>query len=206
MSSVGYRQLWAADPDGWRATGAAWAGLTGPLDRRVGGLRTAGGRLGSGWSGAAATAADTRLAGLRDELTSIAPALIEVDQVLAELAGRLTVAKARLTEAVAQADAAGLLVDRSGGVRVDPARVRPADLAGRTAAGVAVTGVAAILRAALDGAAAADRVAADRLDELARAAGTGWASPPPPGRPAPGAAPALVNAWWSGLTPRSGGG
>ena len=98
MSSVGYRQLWAVDPGGWRAAGAAWAGLTGPLDRRLGELRTATGRLRGGWSGAAATAADTRLSGLRDELASIAPALIEVDQVLAELAGGLAVAKARLSQ------------------------------------------------------------------------------------------------------------
>ncbi|MEU1589323.1 alpha/beta hydrolase [Micromonospora sp. NPDC005710] len=201
MSGVGYRQLWAVDPGGWRAAGAAWAGLVGPVDRRVGGLRGAGGRLRGGWSGVAATAADTRLAVLRDDLASIAPALIEVDQVLAELAGRLTVAKARLAESVAQAGAAGLLVDRSGGVRVDPAGVRPTDRAGAAAAGMAAAGVATALRAALDLAAVADRVAADRLDELTRAAGTGWASPPPPGRPAPGAAPALVGAWWSGLTP-----
>ncbi|MET7705553.1 alpha/beta hydrolase [Micromonospora sp. NPDC005413] len=196
MSSVGYRQLWAADPGGWRAAGAAWAGLTGSLDRRVGELRGAAGRLRGGWSGAAATAADARLTGLRDELTSVAPALIEVDQVLAELAGRLTLAKGRLTEAVAQADAAGLVVDRSGRVHVDPARVRPTERAG-----VAAARVAAALRDAFDEAGAADRVAADRLDELARAAGSGWASPPPPGRPAPGAAPMLVRAWWSGLTP-----
>lgn len=196
MSGVGYRQLWAVDPGGWRAAGAAWAGLAGPLDRSLGELRRATGRLRGGWSGAAATAADTRLSGLRDELASIAPALIEVDQVLAELAGGLAVAKARLSQAVAQADAAGLMVDRSGGVRVDPARFRPTERAG-----VAAAGVAAALRAALDGAAAADRAAADRLDDLARAAGTGWASPPPPGRPALDAAPALVSAWWSGLTP-----
>ncbi|MGC5308235.1 alpha/beta hydrolase [Micromonospora zamorensis] len=196
MSSVAYRHLWAADPSGWRAAGAAWAGLTGLVDRRVGELRTADGRLRGGWSGAAATAADARLVGLRDELTSVAPVLIEVDQVLAELAGRLTVAKARLAGAVALADAAGLLVDRSGGVHVDPARARPTERAG-----VAAARVAAALRDALDEAGAADRVAADRLDELARAAGTGWASPPPPDRPAPGAAPTLVHAWWAGLTP-----
>ncbi|MET8094587.1 hypothetical protein ABZU52_31170, partial [Micromonospora sp. NPDC005220] len=138
MSGVGYRQLWAVDPEGWRAAGAAWAGLTGPRGRRVGGLRAAGGRLRGGWSGAAATAADTRLAGLRDELTSMAPALIEVDQVLAEFAGRLTVAKARLAEAVTRAEAAGLLVDRSGGVQVDPTRVRPTDRAAAAAAAVTV--------------------------------------------------------------------
>ncbi|WP_433127291.1 alpha/beta hydrolase [Micromonospora sp. CA-240977] len=196
MSGVGYRQLWAADPGGWRSAGVAWAGLTGPVDRQVGELGAAGTRLRGGWSGAAATAADARLAGLRAELASIAPALIEVDQVLAELAGRLTVAKARLAETVARADAAGLVVDRAGGVHVDPTRVRPTERAG-----VAAARVAGALRDALDAAGAADRVAAERLDELSRAAGSGWASPPPPGRPAAGAAPTLVRAWWSGLTP-----
>ncbi|MET8467975.1 hypothetical protein ABZU93_33425, partial [Micromonospora zamorensis] len=159
MSSVAYRHLWAADPSGWRAAGTAWAGLIGLVDRRVGELRTADGRLRGGWSGAAATAADARLVGLRDELTSVAPVLIEVDQVLAELAGRLAVAKARLADAVTLADAAGLLVDRSGGVHVDPARARPTERAG-----VAAARVAADLRDALDEAGAADRAAADRLD------------------------------------------
>ncbi|WP_328420410.1 alpha/beta hydrolase family protein [Micromonospora sp. NBC_00389] len=196
MTTVGYRQLWAADPGGWRAAGAAWAGLTGPVERRAGELGGATGRLRDGWSGAAATAADARLAGLRDELTSVVPALIEADQVLAELAGRLVVAKARLGEAVALADASGLVVDRAGGVHVDPTRARPTERAGLAAARVA-----AAPRDALDRAGAADRTAADRLDELGRAARSGWASPPPPGRPAPGAAPALVRAWWSGLTP-----
>ncbi|PYC72434.1 hypothetical protein C7C45_08275 [Micromonospora arborensis] len=194
--TVGYRQLWAADPGGWRVAGAAWAGLVGPVDRRVDELRGAAGRLRGDWSGAAATAADARFAGLADELTSVAPALIEVDQVLSDLAGRLTVAKARLAATVAQADAAGLMVDRAGGVHIDPTRVSPTERAS-----VAAARVAAALRDALDGAGAADRAAADRLDELARAADSGWASPPPPGRPAAGAAPALVRAWWSGLTP-----
>ncbi|MEO3773591.1 alpha/beta hydrolase [Micromonospora sp. B9E7] len=196
MSSVGYRQLWSADPSGWRAAGVAWVGLTEPVERRAGELRAAGGRLRGGWSGGAATAADVRLVDLRGELTSVVPALIEVDQVLAELAGRLTVAKAQLADAVTQAEAAGLVVDRSGGVHVDPARARSTERDGLAAARVA-----AALRDALDGAGAADRVAADRLDELARAAGTGWMSPPPPGRPALDAAPTLVHAWWSGLTP-----
>ncbi|MEH1169814.1 alpha/beta hydrolase [Micromonospora sp. CPCC 205539] len=196
MTTIGYRQLWAADPGGWRAAGTAWAGLTVPVEGRVGELAGAAGRLRGGWSGAAATAADVRLAGLRGELTSVTPALIEVDQVLAELAGRLTVAKARLAEAVALADAAGLLVDRAGGVRADPSRVRPSERAG-----VAAAGVAAALRDALDRAGTADRAAADRLDELSRAAASGWASPPPPGRPASDAPPAVVRAWWSGLTP-----
>ncbi|MFF5053765.1 alpha/beta hydrolase [Micromonospora sp. NPDC000663] len=192
MTAVGYRLLWAADPGGWRVAGAAWAGLTGSVDRRAGELAGAAGRLRGDWSGAAATAADVRLGGLRGELQSVAPALIEADQVLAELAGRLVVAKAQLTEAVARADAAGVVVDRSGAVRVGPARPGSAE---------AVAGVAAALRAALDGADVADRAAAGRLDELARAARSGWVSPPPPGRPASGAAPALVRAWWSGLTP-----
>ncbi|MGC4854391.1 alpha/beta hydrolase [Micromonospora sp. DT4] len=220
MSGVGYRQLWAADPAAWRAAGAAWAGLAVPVDRYAGELSGAAGRLRGGWSGAAATAADARLAGLRDELTSVAPALIEADQALAELARQLSVAKAQLAEAVTRAEAAGLVVDRAGGVRAAPAKpapaVRPgespttgAGTAGAAAAGVgagaaagsAVAGVGAALRAALDRADAADRATADRLAELTRAAGTGWASPPPPGRPAAGASPAVVRAWWSGLTP-----
>ncbi|MEU5782736.1 alpha/beta hydrolase [Micromonospora lupini] len=244
MSGVGYRQLWAADPGGWRAAGAAWAGLTGPVERHAGELAGSAGRLRGDWSGAAAVAVDARLAGLRGEVTSVAPALIEADQVLSELAGQLVVAKARLAEAVARADAAGLVVDRSGAVHVDPTRPRPTERAGTAGAGAAASagvttagagaaasagvttagagvaaagraaaagaglaaaeaaaGVAAALRAALELADAADRLATDRLDELARAAGTGWASPPPPGRPASGATPALVRAWWSGLTP-----
>ncbi|MDG4783817.1 alpha/beta hydrolase [Micromonospora sp. WMMD961] len=196
MTSVGYRQLWSADPSRWRAAGVAWVGLTEPVARRADELRAAGGRLRGGWSGGAATAADGRLVNLRGELTSVTPALIEVDQVLAELAGKLTVAKARLAAAVTQAEAAGLVVDRSGRVHVDPARARSTERDGLAAARVA-----AALRDALDGAGAADRVAADRLDELARAAGTGWVSPPPPGRPAVDATPTLVHAWWSGLTP-----
>lgn len=191
MSGVGYRQLWAADPGGWRAAGAAWAGLIGPVEGHAGELAGSAGRLRGDWSGAAAVAVDARLTGLRGEVTSVAPALIEADQVLSELAGHLVVAKARLAEAVARADAAGLVVDRSGAVHVDPTRLRPTERAG----------VAAALRGALELAGAADRLAADRLDELARAAGTGWASPPPPGRPPAAAAPALVRAWWSGLTP-----
>ena len=61
--------------------------------------------------------------------------------------------------------------------------------------------MAAALRAALDGADAADRAAADRLDELARAAGTGWA---PRHRPAD-RPPARRRRWSApggpGLTP-----
>ncbi|MEU0549316.1 alpha/beta hydrolase [Micromonospora sp. NPDC005979] len=225
MSGVGYRQLWAADPEGWRAAGSAWSGLTGPVHRHADELAGTAGRLRSGWSGAAATAADARLAGLADELTSVAPALIEADQTLAELARQLAVAKAELAEAVARADAAGLVVDRAGGVRaasVDPthpvgagmtAAGSPAGTRAGTAAGsaagtaagaalgVAVAGVAAAVRAAIGRADAADRAAAERLAELARAAGTGWASPAPPGRPAAGASPPVVRAWWSGLTP-----
>ncbi|MFY1617747.1 alpha/beta hydrolase [Micromonospora sp. WMMD736] len=199
MSGVGYRQLWAADPAGWRAAGSAWAALTGPVDRHADELAGTAGRLRGGWSGAAATAADARLAGLRDELTSVAPALIEAEQTLAELAGQLAVAKARLADAVSRAEAAGLTVDRTGAVRAGGVRADPTQPA--SAAAIAVAGAAAAVRAAIERADTADRVAADRLTELASAAGTGWASPAPPGRPAVGASPPVVRAWWSGLTP-----
>ncbi|MGS2613376.1 alpha/beta hydrolase [Micromonospora sp. LZ34] len=192
---AGYAQLWAADPVAWRAAGTAWAGLTALVGRRSGELAGAAATLRGGWSGGAAGAADARLAGLRGELITLAPALIEVDQVLAEFAARLAAAKARLAAAVALADGSGVLVDRHGRVGADPSRP-PTERAGPAAARVA-----AAIRGALDLAGAADRDAATRLDELAAAAGTGWAAAPPPGRPAAGGDPALVRAWWAGLSP-----
>ncbi|MFC4018208.1 alpha/beta hydrolase [Micromonospora sp. GCM10011542] len=194
--TVGYAQLWAADPGAWRAAGAAWAGLTGLVDRRAGELSTDGRALRIGWSGRAATAADGRLAGLRGELTSIAPALIEADQVLAEFAGRLAAAKGRLAAAVALADGSGLLVDRHGRVGPDPSRARPGERDG-----LASARVTAALREALELAGAADRAATARLDELTTAATGAWQVPPPPGRPGSGADPAAVRTWWAGLTP-----
>lgn len=192
---VGYAQLWAADPDAWRAAGTAWAGLTRLAERRSAALAGAATALRGGWSGGAAGAADARLAGLRAELTTLRPALIEADQVLAEFAARLATAKGRLAAAVALADGSGVLVDRHGRVRADPARP-PTERAGPAAARVG-----AGIRDALDLARAADREATARLDGLSAAAGTGWADAPPPGRPAPGGDPALVHAWWAGLTP-----
>ncbi|PZG12688.1 hypothetical protein C1I95_25235 [Micromonospora craterilacus] len=192
---VGYAQLWTADPAAWRATGMAWASLIGLGERRARELTDGAAALRSGWSGRAAGSAEARLAGLRAELRTLAPAAIEADQILAEFAARLTAARARLAAAVALAAAAGALIDRRGQVRPDPGRV-PADRAGPT-----VVEVASAIRGALDLAAAADREAADRLGQLAEAARSGWVARPPPGRPAPGTAPALVNLWWSGLTP-----
>ena len=136
-----------------------------------------------------------------DELASIAPALIEVDQVLAELAGRLTVAKARLAQAVAQADAAGLLVDRRAGCGSIPPGFGPPTGPAWPRRGWRWPGWRRPCGPRSTGPAAADRAAADRLDELARAAG-------PAGRPRhrradrpPVPRPTLVRAWWSGLTP-----
>ncbi|SIN20763.1 Alpha/beta hydrolase [Micromonospora cremea] len=194
---VGYAQLWAADPGAWQAAGAAWCGLTALVETRAGELSTDARALRVAWSGRAATAADGRLAGLRGELTSVAPALIEADQVLAEFAGRLAVAKGRLAAAVALAEGAGLQIDRHGRVAADPARSQPPS----ERDGPAAARVAAALRAALELAGAADRAATARLDELATAAVDGWQAPPPPGRPGPGAAPVEVRAWWAGLTP-----
>ncbi|MEV4463329.1 alpha/beta hydrolase [Micromonospora echinofusca] len=203
---VSYRQLWAAEPDAWRAAGAAWRGLTEPAARRAGELAAGAAVLRGGWSGGAADAADARLAALRGALTAVRPALIEADQVLAEFAARLGVAKARLAAAVAHAEAAGLRVDRQGRVTAGPARApataRPGT--GRADTGAAGAGPAeagAAIRAALELAGTADREAAARLDALADGARVPWADVPPPGRPAPGADPATVRAWWAGLTP-----
>ncbi|MER7165836.1 alpha/beta hydrolase [Micromonospora sp. NPDC000207] len=193
---IGYAQLWAADPPAWGRAGAAWGGLVGRVDRWAEELTERVGRLHAGWSGGAAVAAGTRINGLRGELRSVAPALIEADQVLAEFACRLGVAKARLAAAVERADSAGVLIDRQGRVSADPAALRPTHQSGP-----AVVQVAGGITAALTLAGQADREAAARLAELVDAAGSGWTRPPPPGRPPADADPARVRAWWDGLTP-----
>ncbi|MEE3918556.1 hypothetical protein V2I01_08535 [Micromonospora sp. BRA006-A] len=121
-----------------------------------------------------------------------APALVEVDQVLAEFGARLGVAKARLAP-VARAESGGLLVDRTGAVRPDPAR--PV-----AQAGPAVVHARAGIRGALTLAGAADREAAGRLADLTTAAVRGWVSVPPAWRPGAGAGPAEVSRWWAGLS------
>ncbi|MCW3841710.1 alpha/beta hydrolase family protein [Micromonospora yasonensis] len=189
--TVGYAQLWRADPGGWADAGAAWRGLTGPVRQRADALAARAAALRPGWSGGAATGAQGRLGMLREAVTDVLPAVLEVDQTLAEFAARLRVAKARLAAAVAAAEAGGLLVDRTGVVRPRPGE----------RAGPAVAQVAAEVRGALALAGAADREATGRLAELARAAGSGWVSVPPAWRPGPGAGPAEVSRWWAGLTP-----
>ncbi|MFI7428592.1 alpha/beta hydrolase [Micromonospora sp. NPDC049836] len=191
---VGYAQLWRADPAGWSAAGAAWRALTDPLRHRADALDARAAALRPGWSGGAATGAQGRLGGLRTDLADVLPALLEADQTLAELAARLRVAKARLAAAVVHAEAGGLSIDRTGAVRPGPGRPR-------AQAGPAVVQVAAEVRGALALAGAADREAAGRLTGLATAAVTGWVSVPPAWRPPPGATPAEVSRWWSGLTP-----
>ncbi|MET7968002.1 alpha/beta hydrolase [Micromonospora sp. NPDC005305] len=193
---IGYAQLWRADPGSWAAAGAAWRGLTGPIRSRADGLDTRIGALRPGWSGAASAIAQGRIGELRTMLTDVLPALVEVDQVLAEFAATVGVAKARLGAAVAHAGAGDLLVDRAGAVRPDPARPRPAWVVGP-----AVAQVSTEVRGALALAGAADREAAGRLAELTTAAVTGWVSAPPAWRPPPGAGPAEVSRWWAGLTP-----
>ncbi|WP_229400613.1 alpha/beta hydrolase [Micromonospora okii] len=191
----GYARLWAAGPARWADAGAVWRGLTGLADRRAAELAGAAGALRTGWTGPAAGAAGGRIDSLRVDVAALGPAVIEADQVLAELAGRLGRAKAGLVEAVALADAGGVRLDRQGRASADPARARPG------APDPPVARVAAAVAAALAAADAADREAADRLDELAGSARRGWVSPPPPWRPPPGAAPETVRSWWAGLTP-----
>lgn len=189
----GYARLWSAAPARWADAGAAWRRLTGLADRRAAELAEAAGALRAGWTGPAAAAAGGRIDALRADVAALGPAVIEADQVLAELAGRLGRAKAGLAEAVALADAGGVRLDRRGRASADPAPPgAPAPPVARVAAAVAT---------ALAAADAADREAAGRLDELAGSARQGWVSPPPPWRPPPGTAPATVRSWWAGLTP-----
>ncbi|WP_439427174.1 alpha/beta hydrolase [Micromonospora sp. LA-10] len=190
---VGYAQLWRADPGAWSTAGVAWRGLAGPVRGRADALTARIGALRPGWSGAASAAAQRRIGDLRTDLTDVLPALFEADQVLAEFGARLGAAKARLGAEVARAESGGLLVDRSGAVRPDPAR--PV-----SQAGPAVVDARAGIRGALTLAGAADREAARRLAELTTATVTGWVSVPPTWRPGPGAGPAEVSRWWAGLS------
>ncbi|MFD6261897.1 alpha/beta hydrolase, partial [Micromonospora chalcea] len=190
---VDYAQLWRADPGAWSTAGMAWRGLAGPVRRRADALTARVGALRPGWSGAASAAAQRRIGDLRTDLTDVLPALFEADQVLAEFGTRLGAAKARLGAEVARAESGGLLVDRSGAVRPDPAR--PV-----SQAGPAVVDARAGIRGALTLAGAADREAVRRLAELTTATVTGWVSVPPAWRPGPGAGPAEVSRWWAGLS------
>ncbi|MEV6691614.1 alpha/beta hydrolase [Micromonospora sp. NPDC051196] len=192
---VGYAQLSTVDPALWQATGTAWAGLVGLAQRRATELADDSAALRAQWSGLAATAAVEQLSDLRAELRTLAPVAIEIDQVLAEFGARLAAARARLAAAVALAATVGVLIDRWGRTSPDPGRV-PAHRAVQT-----VVPVATAIRDALDLATAADREAATRLDRLTAGAESGWATRPPPGRPAPNTDPALVNLWWAGLSP-----
>ncbi|MEV2241498.1 alpha/beta hydrolase [Micromonospora sp. NPDC049891] len=191
---VAYTQLSTVDPAAWRATGSAWASLAGVAERRADELADGGATLRTGWSGRAAESAGARLSGLREELVALVPVAIETDQVLAEFAARLVAARARLAAAVALAAATGVLIDRRGGVRADPARVPP------DPGGLTVHQVATALRDALDLAATADGEATTRLARLTEAAGAGWTAQPP-AYPPPNAEPGVVRRWWAGLTP-----
>ena len=201
-----YQRLWAADPAGWRAAGTTWRTLLPLVERRRTELAGAGTRLSADWSGAAARAAAGRLAELSTELRGARPVLIEIDQLLAEHAVRLTRARALLTAAVAAADESGLLVDRHGRVGLDPAVPPVPGQAGHT-----VREVAGRIGAALELAADSDRKTAHGLSDLAatiamgglRAPGGGRPGASPAGgrRPPPGADPATVRRWWDGLSP-----
>ena len=86
MSGVGYRSSGLSIRAGGGPPGRR--GRAGRADS-IGARRAAHGRRAAARRlvGCGSHGGGRRLAGLRDELASIAPALIEVDQVLAELAG-----------------------------------------------------------------------------------------------------------------------
>ncbi|MEV0727944.1 alpha/beta hydrolase [Polymorphospora sp. NPDC050346] len=193
---IGYAQLWAADPTAWRAAGTAWRGLDAMVRRRAAEVARTRSALADSWAGPAAGTAGTRLDTLRGAVEAAAPALVEIDQILAEFAALLVRAKALLDAAVRGAAMNRVLIDRHGGVSLDPAvpQVDPR-------AGAAVLRVGAQIRAALELATRADREAAGRLTGLATAAVTGWTTEPPPDRPAGDADPAAVRRWWDDLSP-----
>jgi Alpha/beta hydrolase len=191
---TGYAELWRADPDAWRAAALAWRHLAAALGMRATELAAVASALRGAWSGPAADAADRRLAARGVPCEVGAAECLAVDQVLDEFAGRLARAKTALAAAVTDIGHPLVGVDADGRATVTAAGAHdPAALAaaGRTAARI---------RAALGLADAADAEAAHRLANLAAAAGAGWPMLRPAGGPACGVEPAVVRAWWDGLT------
>ncbi|GLY00877.1 alpha/beta hydrolase [Actinoplanes sp. NBRC 101535] len=198
MSAVVYARLRVTDPGRWWAAALSWrrwAAVAGVLaaefEPLAAGLRAI-------WSGPTATAAGSRLRGLRRRLTLFRLFCWRADQALSEFAAALDRARALLDRARTRAEAAGLIIDDTGTVR--SRSPESADSASATTAGSvsAAAGLAAAdLAAALTVAAGADESAAARLHELSPEA----AAPQGAGRPGCTASPAEVRRWWAGLTP-----
>ncbi|MEV4759818.1 alpha/beta hydrolase [Micromonospora sp. NPDC049559] len=179
---ITYERLRAMDPAAWRAAGVAWGALVETVDRPAGAIRSGANGLRVVWSGAAAGAADGRLAALRAELAGSRPVLIEIDQLLAEYAEQLARARAMLAAAGPSTGA-----PRPGG------EMPGGGIPGGETTGGAETALALARRA--------DRRAARALTELAADARTGWTAPPPAGRPPATAGPLAVWHWWQRLAP-----
>ncbi|MFB9237427.1 alpha/beta hydrolase [Plantactinospora siamensis] len=188
---IRYAQLWAADPDAWRAAAGDWRAGVGTLDRREAELASVGRRLAGDWTGPAGRAALGRLDGLGRAMSDGRPALLEADQLLSRFADRLDRARALLGTAVSAAEGEGLAVDPRGAVSFGPAAPTGAE-PGRARA-------VEQIRAALTLAGDADAETAGRLTALARRTGPELPADAPAGAPAPGAAPAAVCRWWDGL-------
>jgi hypothetical protein len=191
----GYAELWRADPEAWRASATAWRVLAARLARRGAELAVAAADLRAEWFGAAGEAADRRLASLSGPCDAAAADCLATDQVLAELAARLSAAKAALVAAVTGLVHPLVRVDDQGRVTVAAPEPRP-DPDALAAARRTEEGI----RAALDLAGAADAEAARRLGELAAAAAAGWPMERPPDSPPCDAEPGMVRGWWDSLT------
>ena len=191
MSEGTYARLRATDPGRWRAaalTWRTWATQAGRWAAEFGPHLT---RLKRAWTGAAASAATTRVAGLRRGLNLFRLMCWAADQALSEFAAALARARILLDRATGTARRFGLVIDDRGGVRATAAT--PAALgAAKTAAGE--------LSAALGVADAADGAAASRLVQLAAVASAPATSMPTPARPSCSASPAEVRRWWDTLS------
>ncbi|MFV2008878.1 MULTISPECIES: hypothetical protein [unclassified Micromonospora] len=115
---ITYQQLWRADPAAWQRAAYGWRRRQPAVERRAAEVAGSARALRAGWSGPAATAADTRLAGLGDRLDAVGPALCVVDQILSRYAEQLARAKAVLADWVATAGVLGQAIDRDGRIGV----------------------------------------------------------------------------------------
>ncbi|WP_030436551.1 alpha/beta hydrolase [Actinoplanes subtropicus] len=117
MSAAVYARLRVADPARWRGIARAWrrwATLAGRLADRLHADLV---RLGTAWSGAAASAAVARLTTLRRGLTVVRLLCWQADQTASEFAAALDRAKRLLARALAAAHRAGLTIDDEGRLR-----------------------------------------------------------------------------------------
>ncbi|SNY51870.1 alpha/beta hydrolase [Paractinoplanes atraurantiacus] len=214
---VVHARLRVTDPGRWRALALSWrrwADLAGRLAAELTARLVA---LGRSWTGAAATAATRRLAGLQRRLVLFRLHCWRADQIVSEFAAALERARRLLSRASPADGGAAASTAAMGGAGTGGAGTGGAGGAGAGGVGGAGAGGAGVggtgaggaadgplisgeLAAAISVAARADAQAAGALSRLTDGLQTS-AAPPGAARPDCTASPAEVRGWWAALPP-----